>query len=274
MKKKIVALCLCVALAVIAIGGATLAYFTDTTDAVENTFTMGNVKISLTEPSWKANEDHVLMPGKSFDKDPTITVTGTQDSYVFLEMSLNKYSSLLWVMAADASADKDINFTIFDANGALLPEYKNDKGVFSTTKFLENVQKNKDAFQTIVNKWFKDIDHTDWEVLSLKFGDANEVDSKMLTIRLAYIGGENKGILKQNGKVTFMTGFEMPASVTQKMIDDGKTVGMMQNTFNTEKTALKLNFTAYAVQATSDFTSAADAWAKTFGATTTATTGE
>ena len=38
MKKKIVALCLCVALAVVAIGGATLAYFT-ATDEATNTFT-------------------------------------------------------------------------------------------------------------------------------------------------------------------------------------------------------------------------------------------
>ena len=48
MKKKIVALCLCVALAVVAIGGATLAYFTDTA-AKTNTFTVGNVKIVLLE---------------------------------------------------------------------------------------------------------------------------------------------------------------------------------------------------------------------------------
>ena len=48
MKKKIVALCLCVALAVIAIGGATLAYFTDR-DNADNTFTVGNVKIDLIE---------------------------------------------------------------------------------------------------------------------------------------------------------------------------------------------------------------------------------
>lgn len=48
MKKKIVALCLCVALAVVAIGGATLAYFTDTA-AKTNTFTVGNVKIELLE---------------------------------------------------------------------------------------------------------------------------------------------------------------------------------------------------------------------------------
>lgn len=51
MKKKIVALCLCVALAVVAIGGATLAYFTDT-DNETNTFTVGNVSIDLIESQY------------------------------------------------------------------------------------------------------------------------------------------------------------------------------------------------------------------------------
>ena len=54
MTKKIVALCLCVALAVVAIGGATLAYFTDTDDAT-NTFAVGGVKIDLIEQ--QVNED-------------------------------------------------------------------------------------------------------------------------------------------------------------------------------------------------------------------------
>lgn len=48
MKKKIISLCLVLALALTAIGGATLAYFTDTDDAT-NTFTTGNVKIELIE---------------------------------------------------------------------------------------------------------------------------------------------------------------------------------------------------------------------------------
>lgn len=48
MKKKILALCLVVALAATAIVGGTLAYFTDTKDAT-NTFTVGNVKIQLLE---------------------------------------------------------------------------------------------------------------------------------------------------------------------------------------------------------------------------------
>lgn len=48
MKKKIIALCLIVALAATAVIGGTLAYFTDTKTAT-NTFTVGNVKINLLE---------------------------------------------------------------------------------------------------------------------------------------------------------------------------------------------------------------------------------
>ena len=50
MKKKLTAIFLCVALAAIAIVGASLAYFTDT-DSATNTFTVGNVKIQLLESS-------------------------------------------------------------------------------------------------------------------------------------------------------------------------------------------------------------------------------
>ena len=48
MKKKVAALCLCVALLAVAVVGASLAYFTDTKSAT-NTFTVGNVKIDLIE---------------------------------------------------------------------------------------------------------------------------------------------------------------------------------------------------------------------------------
>lgn len=53
MKKKILALTLCVVMAAIAIVGGTLAYFTDT-DKATNTFTAGNIDIDLTEPKWDA----------------------------------------------------------------------------------------------------------------------------------------------------------------------------------------------------------------------------
>ena len=264
MKKKITAIFLCVALVAIAIAGASLAYFTDTTEEVQNTFTVGGVKIDLTEPKWDKNADHTLMPGIIYDKDPTITVEdGSQDSYVFLEMTLNKYSSLFWVMAADASADKSIEFTIFNTDGTLMDAYKNGEGVFSTTKFLTEVQKSKPVFQAIVNKWFAGITHTDWEILS--FEPNTGADKNLLTIKLAYIGGEKGGILGANAKVTFMKSFGMPASVTQEMIDAGTTVGGMQNTFNSVKANLNMTFTAYAVQA-AGFDSAREAWEATFGA--------
>ena len=51
MKKKILALCLVVALAVTAVVGGTLAYFTDT-DKETNTFTVGNVDIELLESQY------------------------------------------------------------------------------------------------------------------------------------------------------------------------------------------------------------------------------
>ena len=47
MKKKITAICLCVALLAIAVV-STLAYFTDN-DSAKNTFTVGNVSIDLIE---------------------------------------------------------------------------------------------------------------------------------------------------------------------------------------------------------------------------------
>ena len=72
MKKKITAICLCVALLAIAIVGATLAYFTDTKSAT-NTFTVGNVKIDLIESQFhrEGNDNS----GDTSIPDPTHKVT-------------------------------------------------------------------------------------------------------------------------------------------------------------------------------------------------------
>ena len=73
MKKKLTAIFLCVALAAIAIVGASLAYFTDTKSA-KNTFTVGNVKIDLIESRY-----HRQGSGSSGDTSipaPTQTASG------------------------------------------------------------------------------------------------------------------------------------------------------------------------------------------------------
>lgn len=104
MKKKILALSMCIALAAIAIVGASLAYFTDTKSAT-NTFTVGNVKINLIEQqrgenglepfeqnkklypivgSAQGEKDALGMPtAKNYvDKMVTIENTGSEKAYI------------------------------------------------------------------------------------------------------------------------------------------------------------------------------------------------
>lgn len=89
MKKKILALCLVVVLAVTAVTGATLAYFTDTKSAT-NTFTVGNVTIELTEPEWEKtgkNEAKEAYPGEPLAKDPTVENKGENPCFVRIHVS-------------------------------------------------------------------------------------------------------------------------------------------------------------------------------------------
>ena len=73
MKKKLTVIFLCVALAAIAIVGASLAYFTDT-KSVTNTFTVGKVKIDLIESRYhrEGNDNS----GDTSIPDPTQTASG------------------------------------------------------------------------------------------------------------------------------------------------------------------------------------------------------
>lgn len=63
MKKKIITICLAAIVTVMAIAGASLAYFTDT-DKANNTFTVGNVDIELIENfgDWDPETPEKLLP--------------------------------------------------------------------------------------------------------------------------------------------------------------------------------------------------------------------
>lgn len=93
MKKKIVALCLCVALLAVAVIGGTLAYFTDTATAT-NTFTSGKVDITLSETDHDGSpfvSGQKLLPGSNTNnaiaKNAVVKVeAGSEDSYVWVEI--------------------------------------------------------------------------------------------------------------------------------------------------------------------------------------------
>ncbi len=89
MKKKMVTLCLVVALVLTAAIGGTMAYFVDTDDAT-NTFTVGNVDIDLTEDAWDnggKEEAKDAYPGEALAKDPTVTNIGKNPCFVRIEVT-------------------------------------------------------------------------------------------------------------------------------------------------------------------------------------------
>ncbi len=95
MKKKALLLVLAAALIVVASIGGTLAWLSDKTTAITNTFTAGDVGITLTEPNYDGNDSAILVPGVSIDKDPTVTVTAdSEDCYVFVKVT-NELSDIL-----------------------------------------------------------------------------------------------------------------------------------------------------------------------------------
>lgn len=84
MKKKITAICLVACLAVVAITGATLAYFT-AEDSADNVFTMKGIKVEINEEFVQGSE---LIPGYDINKDVSVTNTGTSDAYVRVHIAI------------------------------------------------------------------------------------------------------------------------------------------------------------------------------------------
>ncbi|MBP3600504.1 MAG: hypothetical protein J6J30_05415 [Clostridia bacterium] len=102
---KPLVLALCAVLLVTAVIFGTVAYLKDSAEVV-NTFTMGNVHLKLDEavvdenggPTGNRTEtgnQYHLIPGKTYTKDPTVTVLkGSEKAYVRMLVTVNCYDEL------------------------------------------------------------------------------------------------------------------------------------------------------------------------------------
>lgn len=95
--RKVLLLVLCLVLVVSATVMGTLAYLTDQTAEVKNTFTVGKVDIDLYETK---DGEHVmanqyqLIPGAKYTKDPTVEVKAdSEDCYLFVKFQENGNAS-------------------------------------------------------------------------------------------------------------------------------------------------------------------------------------
>ena len=111
MKKKIVTMCLCVALLAVAVIGGTLAYFTDTQE-VTNTFSFSkNVTITLDETDITKDDEsrtktgntyEDIYPGQTVVKDPTVHVAAdSANCFVRAFVTINNKEALDKIFAPD-----------------------------------------------------------------------------------------------------------------------------------------------------------------------------
>lgn len=124
-KKRFVAILLCVTLVALAAIGATFAYLTDT-KTVNNTFTMGNVKITLDETDIKnpngarvTSNEYNVYPGAVVTKDPIVHNTGKNGAYVRAVVTiedgmnwLGLYNENVWTAPQEAAFNAMINNTL------------------------------------------------------------------------------------------------------------------------------------------------------------------
>ena len=98
-RNKALVLTLCAVLLVVATVMGTLAYLTAETGPVTNTFTVGQVALTLDEApvneygeevegARRTQNTYKLIPGNTYKKDPTVHVTGnSEDSWIFVKVT-------------------------------------------------------------------------------------------------------------------------------------------------------------------------------------------
>ena len=170
----------------------TMAYLTDY-DAVANEFTVGKVDIDVTEPSWDPEENDNLVPAQEINKDPQITNKGSNDAYVYLEVSVPVRS----LITADASGNRidraPIELFSFqaDKNWTLMESFEKDSNkvyIYSYNEILPPEKKTSALFQKMnfANVVEGQID-----------GQTFEVPVRGYAIQTANTGGDKESVPEQ-----------------------------------------------------------------------------
>lgn len=177
MKKKSLALLLAIALVVVGAVAGTVAWLTDKTPSVTNTFTTSDINIELKE----TKNNFQMIPGWNIEKDPKVTVkTGSEACYLFvkLEESKNFADFMTYEMAEGwtalpgndgvfyrevAAATADTTFAVLQGNqvtvkGTVTKEQMNDLTAdtyptLTVTAYASQLYKNNTEKFTAAEAW-------------------------------------------------------------------------------------------------------------------------
>ena len=163
MKKNTVKIMTLAGILCLASVGGVSAYLTDY-EKVSNEFTVGKVDIELKEPEWKPEENK--KPSKVIHKDPQITNTGTNDAFVYMEVSIpmanveaaaengerlgKKVQELFYFEAKDnwmqlSVQNTESRRTYTYAYKKILKPQETSEALFDTVKFLNLIEGQLDG---------------------------------------------------------------------------------------------------------------------------------
>lgn len=165
MKKNTVKIMTLAGILSLASVGGVSAYLTDY-EKVSNEFTVGKVDIELKEPEWKPEENKKIEPSKVIHKDPQITNTGTNDAFVYMEVSIpmanveaaaengerlgKKVQELFYFEAKDSWMQLSVQNTesrrtYTYAYTKILKPQETSEALFDTVKFLNLIEGQLDG---------------------------------------------------------------------------------------------------------------------------------
>ena len=149
--------------------GSSFAFFMDK-ESVTNPFTVGNVKITVTEEHFDETTARDITPNKVIPKDPVVTNTGVNDVYAFVSVKVPKANvetanadgtlnaaknqdlftykvndNWKLIKTNDADDHTEYIYAYSDANGTLKKLAKSEKtnAVFDNVKFINIVDEQQ-----------------------------------------------------------------------------------------------------------------------------------
>lgn len=158
--KKLIVVIAALSVLLCCVVGGTLAYLRAQTDPVTNTFTYGDINITLTESN---NLDLKMIPGRTITKDPVVTVDPTSEAcYLFVKIDETAaVENYLDYAVADAwtplSGVEGVYYMVLDT----VPETPNN--VFPVLK------NNQVTVKTTVTKAMMEAVKADAELVKLTF---------------------------------------------------------------------------------------------------------
>lgn len=136
-----------VAFLFVSVSSGTIAWLMATTDPIVNTFTYGDINITLEETDTQVDDDdndrtnsYKMIPGEDILKDPLITVKkGSEDCFVFVELTeINDFG-------------KYMEYKVLDGLNGIWEPLINHPNVYYIEVDAEDVLSNDLAFEVLEN---------------------------------------------------------------------------------------------------------------------------